>query len=540
MSWTILRKLQMMVLSIIIIFTVVILLIRGNSNQIFSEFNHFYQQNFLVTLQFERIKELQVDTMVNVRGLQISYLLSLVNHTPGYLETLEENKKSTPKLLQEISQNYIGDSSKLRQLKSLTLDFQNKTELFVSSMKNSEGNKAPLPIFKAFITSYNDLISFSEKFKEQADVSAQVTRASINQVLARSTLIFYFGLIIGIATSISFSYIIAKKISKGIRNVRNSAEKLAEGSLLQQAEINSNDEVSDLAKAINNTISRLKDTIVNITESGQLVAENSTNVLEVNGEMLSASHSISDNTNQLATAIEEMSLTSDSIAKNTTETALFTADIQALTVNGLKSSDLSVQEIHSLLNSLNLSADVVQELKSQTVNIEKILDVIRGISEQTNLLALNAAIEAARAGEQGRGFAVVADEVRGLAQRSQSSVNEIESLLSSLTQAGEQAVLQMNNSSDMAKSLHGQVNQSYDLVKEIQVKVDSVNEQSHQIATAADEQSAVVLKLSKNMHEIKILVDKNSELVEQSNHSSNEMNEASDQVQQRVDFFTIS
>lgn len=538
MSFNILRKLQLMAVAIIILFTIVILTIRSNSNAIADDFYNFYEKNYKTSAQFERVKEVQIDTMLNIRGLQISYLLKLSNQTDGYLQVIKSNKALTPKLLDDMSRSFSGKESELEQLKIFSADFQDKAASFVSAMIDSPNNKAPFPVFKAFMSSYNDLIALFGEFKEQVDLSAEKTKDSVIENIKFSSIVFYVGIIFAVLISLILSFLIANKISGGIKMVRDTAENLASGSLQHKAKVESKDEVLELAKALNNTIASLKETIVAISESGKLVDKNSRNILQLNEAMLSSSFTIKDNTNLVATAIEEMSLTSDSIAKSTTESATFASEIQALTVQGLLSSNQSVKEIISLINSINISASAVHQLKSETSNIELILDVIRGISDQTNLLALNAAIEAARAGEQGRGFAVVADEVRGLAQRSQDSVNEIESLLGNLTQVGDEAVKKMVESAETAKLLQEKVDESNHLVEKIQVKVDLVNDQSHQIATAAEEQSVVVLDLSKNMQEIQTLVEDNSALVNQSNEHSIEMKDASQQVQERVNYFT--
>lgn len=537
MSFNILRKLQCMAVAIMILFTIVILIIRSNINVIADNFDKFYQQNYKVSSQFERVKELQLNTMVNIRGLQISYLLSLNNQTTEYLKVIAKNEELTPQLLDVMTSNFSGKHSELVTLKALSLDFQNKASLFVSAISNSPNNKAPYPVFLAFSSSYEELNIFLKKFKKQVDLSAENTRESMIENISYSSVVFYAGTILAVAISIFLSFFIANKISVGISSVRDTADKLTEGYLSQKATVHSKDEVLELGKSLNNTISRIQEIIVAISESGKLVDKNSTQILQLNEDMLTSSDSITDNTNLVATAIEELSLTSESIATSTTESASLSSDIQELTVQGLLSSNQSVKEISSLINSLDVSAKVVQQLKLETDNIEKILEVIRGISEQTNLLALNAAIEAARAGEQGRGFAVVADEVRGLAQRSQDSVNEIESLLSNLTEAGDEAVKQMVESSGTVKLLEEKVYQSNDLVQEIQIKVDLVSQQSHQIATAAEEQSVVVLGVRENMNEIKGIVECNSKLVSQSNEQSCEMNKASQNVQDRVNFF---
>lgn len=539
MRWTILKKLQALSLAIVALFTVVLLVMQFYSTEISEKFQLFYQGNFTTSLQFEEIKAVQVDSILNIRGLQISYLLNISNQTQGYLNTIENNRKITPKLLQSISASFKGDKSQLDELKRLIHDFQNKADIFVTAMKNDAHNKAPFPVFKSFVDSYSVLVEFFDRFKEIVDSSAQDTNIQISEAIKMATYTFYIGLFLAIIASFSLSQIIAKGISNAAKEVRQVADKLSQGQLNLNCMVNSKDEMGDLSTAINATLTKLRETIGDIQESGQLVARNSDEVLSYNNQVQEGTFAITDNTALVATAIEELSQTSHNISKNITETASAASEINTLTSVSLEASAESIHEINSLLSALLETAETVNNLKTETSNIETILNVIRAISEQTNLLALNAAIEAARAGEQGRGFAVVADEVRALAQRSQSSVNEIESMLASLISAGEQAQNQMNNSSDVAKSLNVRVEHSNQLFEEIRNKVMNVNDQAHEIATAAEEQSAVVLDISSNIHQIQSLAEKNVESVNISNDKSNEMKTASRLVQEQLNYFTI-
>ena len=539
MRWTILKKLQALSLTIVTLFTVVLLIMQFYSSEISEKFQLFYQGNFTTSLQFEKIKAVQVDSILNIRGLQISYLLNLSNQTPGYLNIIESNRKITPDLLQSISASYGGDKSQLDELKRLINDFQNKADIFVSAMNNNADNKAPFPVFKSFVDSYSVLVEFFERFKETVDSSAQETNMQIREALEMASYAFYIGLFVALITSLSLSQIIAKGMSNAAKEVREVAEKLSQGQLNLSCVVNSKDEIGDLSTAINATLTKLRETIGDAQKSGQLVANNSDEVLSYNNLVQEGTFAITDNTALVATAIEELSQTSHNISQNITETASAASEINALTSFSLEASAESINEINSLLSALLETAETVNNLKTETVNIETILNVIRSISEQTNLLALNAAIEAARAGEQGRGFAVVADEVRALAQRSQSSVNEIERMLTSLISAGEQAQEQMNNSSDVAKSLYVRVEHSNQLLEDIRNKVINVNDQAHQIATAAEEQSAVVLDISNNIHQIKSLAEQNVESVSVSNDKSSEMKTASQLVQKQLNYFTI-
>ncbi|WP_286235558.1 methyl-accepting chemotaxis protein [Thalassotalea sediminis] len=539
MNWTILRKLQALSLAIVLVFTISLLVIKFYSNEIGNKFNQFYNSNFTTAMQFERIKEVQVDTMLNIRGLQISYLLQLEDQTDGYLTVITANHKQTPELMAKLVTSYQGNPSKLAELKSLVEDYQLKADAFVDAMKNTSDHKAPYEVFKSFVDSYYVLVEFFDGFKKIVDNAALDTKQEIEQAIAIASYVFYLGLLVSLIVSIGLSQLIARGISQAVTQVKNVAFKLSTGLLNISCAVSTQDEMSELATSINTTVERLRSTMSDIKSSGDIVASNSDEVLSYNNQLQKGAHAITDNIDLVVTAIEEMAQTSQNIAQNITQTAAAAGEINDLAGVSLSASQESVKEIEILVNALKETGVTVDNLKAETVNIEKILDVIKAISEQTNLLALNAAIEAARAGEQGRGFAVVADEVRGLAQRSQTSVNEIEALLGSLTMAGDQAQEQMNHSSNIAHSLNDRVLHSNALMEDIRHKVNDVNSQAHEIATSAEEQSTVVVEISKNMHDIKALVDQNAVFVNTSNEKSHEMKNASSHVLTQLDYFTI-
>jgi methyl-accepting chemotaxis protein len=539
MRWTILKKLQAMSLIIVALFSVVLLIMQAYSGQISEKFQSFYQGDFTTSLEFENIKAIQVDSVLNIRGLQISYLLNLSNQTQGYIDTLKKNREITPKLLKNITLSYKGDPVQLEELNRLINDFQIKADLFVKTMQTDANNKAPFPVFKSFMDSYSVLTEFFESFKESVDSSAQNTNLQIHSLIEKVSYSFYIGLMVSLIISFLLSQVIARKISSAAKEIQVVAEKLSHGQLDLYCEINSRDEMGDLAKAINATLVKLKTTITDIQASGELVLRNSDEVLSYNNHVQEGTLVITDNTAVVATAIEELSQTSHNISENISATALAANEINELTLVSLTASEQTSEEIKGLLSALYETSETVNHLKTETSNIETILSVISGISAQTNLLALNAAIEAARAGEQGRGFAVVADEVRALAQRSENSVNEIEAMLVSLTQAGDKTQEQMAHSSEVAHSLSKRVEDSNQLLEEIRDKVMNVNDQSHEIATAAEEQRAVVLDISNNIQQIKLLVEENAETVLASTDKSGEVKQSSTQVQEQLSYFSV-
>lgn len=539
MRFSIGRKITLLVSAISLIFIISLFVIQSVNNKIADQFNIFYKNDFLVSEQFEKIKEAQVSIVLNIRGLQIAYLLNLTGQIDGYIETIQKNIDITPVLFEKLSSSYAGNPDTLKSFKTLTSNFQNSAKQFVQAMESAPDHKASFTVFSAFIDSYSKLESFLQGFKQSVDASAQNTQSSIQDSISNASITFYLSVILAILAATLLSLYISNGIRRGIKNVRDIAQHLAKGDLTVFTQVTSRDEIGDLGQAINETISHLKNTIAGIANSARIVSDNSSTVLEFNSQVSKVTEDVTDNTNQVVTAIEEMSATSKNIAQNTTETASASGDMKTLAHKGLSQSEHTIQVIQDLVSGLTDTSGVVQKLQAEISNIETILNVIRGISEQTNLLALNAAIEAARAGEQGRGFAVVADEVRGLAQRSQNSVNEIETLLSQLNTAGNEAVTRMSDSTNKADSAKGQVTENNELIKQILGRIESVNAQAQQIATAAEEQSAVSDDISKNMHNVQNLTNQSAEIANKTNSHSVEMNQVSQQVLEQASYFKV-
>lgn len=207
-------------------------------------------------------------------------------------------------------------------------------------------------------------------------------------------------------------------------------------------------------------------------------------------------------TEQLATAINQMAATVQEVAKNTEEAARAAEEAGRQTQNGGEVVQSTISAITKLADEIEASAGVIQRLEADSKEIGTVLDVIKGIAEQTNLLALNAAIEAARAGEQGRGFAVVADEVRNLALRTQESTQQIEGMIAKLQSGTQSAVDAMQQGREQAKNSVEQAAQADESLTNIRAAVDTIAQMNHQIAAAAEEQSAVAEEINQNISNI--------------------------------------
>jgi len=204
-------------------------------------------------------------------------------------------------------------------------------------------------------------------------------------------------------------------------------------------------------------------------------------------------------TDMVATAMNEMSTTVEEVAHNASQAASAAENANQSAYKGETVAKASKSSIDALVGNVNEASDVIAQLEKQSTDITVVLDVIKGIAEQTNLLALNAAIEAARAGEQGRGFAVVADEVRSLATRTQESAREIDEMISALQAGARTSVSVMEAASEKGNESSEKVDETFNALKEIHQSVKTINDMNAQIATAAEEQSAVANEINQNI-----------------------------------------
>ncbi|BCV26935.1 methyl-accepting chemotaxis protein [Shewanella algae] len=307
------------------------------------------------------------------------------------------------------------------------------------------------------------------------------------------------------ATLILFA---AQRTVTPIRNMLDNLNNIAqgEGDLTKRLQVHGEDEIAQLGQAFNCFVDKLQHIIRDVTTATHEVQDASGSIHAQTQAIAAQLANHNNETDQVVTAITEMSSTAQEVAMNTTQVAEATHVASDEVAKAQECVDTSLTEISTLMAEINSAADHIQSLNEQSQKINSVLSVIGGIAEQTNLLALNAAIEAARAGEQGRGFAVVADEVRSLASRTQASTLEINEMLSELHRLVSQAVSAMEESQ---QSCHRSVESSR-LISEslgaVTSSVTSINDMSTQIATAATEQSSVTEEINRNIYAIQEIV----------------------------------
>jgi methyl-accepting chemotaxis protein len=279
-----------------------------------------------------------------------------------------------------------------------------------------------------------------------------------------------------------------------------------EGDLTQRLEVKGNDDIAQIAQDVNSFISQLQKMLIDILTSSAEISEEIKQLKQASQSNTQSLRMHTDETNQVVAAITEMSASANAVADNARQTALST---QQTSDEALASKELvktSTESVRMLVTEVERAADRINIMNQNTQEIVSVLSVIGAIADQTNLLALNAAIEAARAGEQGRGFAVVADEVRSLAARTQTSTAEINEMLTKLTSDAGLAVKAMEVTKTSCQSTTDNTIRVGSGLDAMVGSIIEVNELSSQIATAASEQSTVADEISRNMSSIQNMV----------------------------------
>lgn len=325
-----------------------------------------------------------------------------------------------------------------------------------------------------------------------------------------------------------------------IIDITRVAQRVAEGDLTIEVEKSANDEIGvlqdSIAKMLTN-LSRMAKSISEIAIQQAATSEELAAITTQTSNTVTGQQSISE---QLATAMQEMGATVDEVASNTSTTSLAVDNIQEKITTSSSKLDEAYGSIVAMSEQIQRSENSVKKVRSDFDQIVNILEVIKGIADQTNLLALNAAIEAARAGEQGRGFAVVADEVRQLAQRTQDSTKEIDNVINTIVVGANESVEVMASSVSHADLVQNQAKDANELNQEITSDISKVGDLSVQIATAAEEQSVVVNEILQNVETLNTGVAETSQAASNIAESSVELARLATDLEKESSSFKIS
>ncbi|TLX55038.1 methyl-accepting chemotaxis protein [Stutzerimonas nosocomialis] len=316
-------------------------------------------------------------------------------------------------------------------------------------------------------------------------------------------------------------------------------DQVAAGDMTARFKVQSRDEMGELGQVFNASITRIRELIERV---GQTVGEVNRQAGAVEGIAADSSHAVTEQRGQIdqvATAMNQMSATAQAVASSASAAVDGAQAVNRETLSGRGLVDAQVDSIQRLAGEIEQSVSVINQLVTDSTAISQVLDVIKAIAEQTNLLALNAAIEAARAGEQGRGFAVVADEVRNLARRTQQSTAEIEQMIARLQSGVGAAVKTMHASHRMADDTVSQSAQVQEALQNILGAVGMIVDQNQQIAAAAEEQTAVAHDIDQNIVAISQAGQRTAQGAGQAEQASRELTAQVAQLQQLIGAFRV-
>ncbi len=365
----------------------------------------------------------------------------------------------------------------------------------------------------------------------------QIERRDDESVQARSlqTAATLLALLVGVLAA----FIITRQITRPLRETMDVVNKIASGDLTQNLRVTRRDELGALQQGIARMGTTLRDLITGIRDGVTQIASAAEELSAVTEQTSAGANSQKVETDQVATAMHEMAATVQEVARNAEQAshAATNADDEARV--GDKVVGEAISQIERLANEVHRSTEAMTLLQQESQKIGSVMDVIKSVAEQTNLLALNAAIEAARAGEAGRGFAVVADEVRGLAQRTQQSTEEIEGLIASLQHGTQQVAEVMNGSRSLTDSSVELARKAGDSLENITRTVSNIQSMNQQIAAAAEQQSAVAEEISRSILNVRDVSEQTATASDETAASSVELARLGGHLQTLVSQFRV-
>ncbi|KGJ92326.1 methyl-accepting chemotaxis protein [Colwellia psychrerythraea] len=455
--------------------------------------------------------------------------------------SLGEAEKSVEDIIVELDTHDLSDLSEQVTVAFSEIEVLLSKDNGILAHKSAQlaANKKAARLLKQEEQSAKQVNTVLEKQIELANQTtinaSQLIEDSVSSGNTQTTIIMFISIVVALV----IARVTLIGITRPLARVNEMLNIVASGDLSMKLDESGNDEFAQLSRNCNLLIDSLRNLIESIVNRSAQLAAAAEQTSAVTAQSTKAIEEQRNQVEQAASATTEMSSTAQSVLASANDALgeIKHADDEAERVKQI--SAVGRQTIEQLADEVESAAQVINQLQQDSASIGGILDVIRGIAEQTNLLALNAAIEAARAGEQGRGFAVVADEVRTLASRTQESTSEIQTMIEALQTGAGKAVTVMDAGKAKANDC---VNQSEEADKALEVITHAVHEafdRSSQIATAAEEQSVVAHEISENLESIVTIAEQTTAGSQQTAASSSEVARLAEELQQSVQEFKL-
>ncbi|MEQ9724395.1 methyl-accepting chemotaxis protein [Pseudomonas sp. WHRI 8822A] len=510
-------------------------------------------------IQMKTLREVEQDVetnwMASVRmaGLMNSGVLRL------RLESLRGNTTDDPEILKQTLDGFAGyraaffdavknyeklvaseeERALYMQIVASSQDYARLLDQFEPLMRNGDNAAAVALINTSIRPVTNAMQEQITNLRDYNDRGAEAAGLRASQAYSTGLVLVGALIAIAIAATILLAYLLTRSITVPISEAVQIAQRIAKKDLTEKIVVIGKDEAAAMLSALDQMQGNLRQTIGHIADSSNQLASASEEMTSVTEESSRGLVRQNDEVNQAATAVTEMSAAVDEVARNAAEAADASQRTHTLTSAGIDNVARTLKAIQDLTQNVGNTSGQVQQLSSRAQEISKVVEVIRAIAEQTNLLALNAAIEAARAGEQGRGFAVVADEVRALAHRTQQSTQEIEQMIGGIQSDSVQAVRAMEQSQQMASDSTAVAQNANSSLQQISEAITLINERNILIATAAEEQAQVAREIDRNITSIRDLSTQSADGASQTAMASGEVSKLAVGLNRVVGEFVI-
>nr|WP_024697147.1 methyl-accepting chemotaxis protein [Pseudomonas avellanae] len=419
-----------------------------------------------------------------------------------------------------------GNRERITQLETALRNYRASIDAFKVTTQTAGAVRKDLTTQGAAIVKLGE-----ELYGIQMQLAKADTAKARNLQMGCVVLVMLFGILAAV--------IITRQITRPLRDTLAIVERIASGDLTHSAAITRRDELGVLQQGIQRMGATLRDLISGIRDGVTQIASAAEQLSAVTEQTSAGVNSQKVETDQVATAMHEMSATVHEVARNAEQASVAASDADKQAREGDKVVGEAIQQIERLAAEVVRSSDAMNVLEQDSDKIGKVMDVIKAVAEQTNLLALNAAIEAARAGEAGRGFAVVADEVRGLAQRTQQSTEEIEGLVAALQNGTRQVSGIMLGSRTLTDSSVELTRKAGTSLESITRTVSNIQAMNQQIAAAAEQQSSVADEISRSIVNVRDVSEQTAEASEETAASSVELARLGGQLQMMVSHFRV-
>ncbi|ETF06694.1 methyl-accepting chemotaxis protein [Pseudomonas moraviensis R28-S] len=449
-----------------------------------------------------------------------------------YWSQFEERQRDVQNILGElagqkgIEANLKSRIERLREEhRQLGAAYQKGRDAYVAAGGDpSAGDAAVKGVDRATSEQMSALVA---ELREQGTAQSALISASAERTVWLGLLVMLAsGLLIGLLSL----WLVSRNLIEPIRNLIDYVTRLSRGQLAERVVSERRDELGNLAAAANTLRDFLADTFTRLQRSAGDLDSASGELNAIATTMAGGTSEQFNRTDQVATAMNEMSATAQEVARHAADAARAADDADQSAQQGEKVMQTTIHSITQMRGEIANTATVIRRLETDSGRIGKVLEVIRGIAEQTNLLALNAAIEAARAGEAGRGFAVVADEVRNLAQRTAESIIEINQIIQNVQTGAVDAAQAIESGQARSDESVEQVTQAGAMLERITLAVEAIRDMNRQIATAAEEQTSVAEDISRNLTEITAIASTNLDNVQRTESASQNLHGLSGQL----------